>query len=282
MKLFLFLFILIGVNAFGFIPPITAILREIYDSRKILDGTEIVFNHQVVTVEGNWAEIEEKIYIDKKGLRFLWKPAPSNTVISGWLDKRTYVLGNDKKIGSRSLLFLKNFTSSSAVEFRDGLINERFLKWDQLKQFKDGFELQGEPQTWDIKNNYLEHDSISLVLLATGPSIAVIGFSEVNNKRIAYFDKALQGLSKLEWVDGSSNLNWNFEGFSVSLKESLFPKRAVFQKDGREIIQSELIAVRPLNKRQAAEWLQIWQKANKVAVNNLQSEDVIKNLLSER
>ena len=219
---------------------------------------------------------------DRKGIKFLWKPLSASVFVSGQWDKRTYFLGNEKKIVGRSQLFLKNYISGSALEFRDALINEKFLRWEQLKQFKDGFELQGDPQTWDIKNNYLQQDSISLVLLPSGPSIAVVGLSEPTSKRVIYFDKGLLGIRKIEWMDGNENLSWNFDSFTMSLKDSYFPKRASLVKDGREIIQTELGTVRALNKKQNGEWLQAWQKASKTILNNPSAEEALRNLLSHR
>jgi hypothetical protein len=282
MKKIILALVFISFNAGAFIPPVSAVLKEIFDSRKFGEGEEIVFNHQVLSSNGEWAEIEERILSDNRGLKFLWKPVSSSLWVSGQLDKRVYSIGGDKKINARSLLFLRYFTAGSAIEFRDALINERFLKWDQMKQFKEGFELQGEPQTWDIKSNYLPQDSISLVLLPNGPSISVVGYQDPTSKKTIYFDKGLAGVKKLEWIEGSESLSWIFEQLSLNLKDSYFPRRSSLVKDGRDIIQSELLVVKSLNKRQVADWYQFWQKANKPLASAPISEESLRSLLSYR
>ncbi len=275
-----FFLLVFKVNAF--IPPVSSVLKEIFDSRKFGDGLELIFVHQVANSNGEWLEIEERILSDRRGIKFIWKPALASTWVSGSLDKRTYFVGNDKRINSRSLLFLKNFISSSAIEFRDALINEKFLRWEQLKQFKDEFEPQGDPQTWDVKSNYLAHDSISLVLLAIGPTIAIVGSQDPNSKRTIYLDKGLLGVKKIEWLEEGKNLSWNFDQLTLNLKDSFFSRRSALNLDGKDIIQSELVAIRPLNKRQIADWGQLWQKASKSLVNAPVAEEALRILLSSR
>jgi hypothetical protein len=282
MNKIIFALLLISFNAVAFIPPVSSVLKEIFDSRKFAEGVEIVFNHQVLSPNGEWSEIEERILADNRGIKFLWKPAGSGLLVSGQLDKRVYSIGSDKKVNARSLLFLKNFTAASSIEFRDALINERFLKWEQMKQFKEGFELQGEPQSWDIKSNYLQQDSVSLVLLPSGPTIALVGYQDPTSKKTIYFDKGLAGVKKIEWIEGSENLSWSFDQFSIGLKDSYFPRKSALAKDGRDIIQSEVVALKSLNKRQAADWYQLWQKANKSLASAPTSEESLRSLLSFR
>ncbi|NBY18921.1 hypothetical protein EBQ74_01410 [bacterium] len=282
MKIFFSLFVFFALNAHGFIPPVSSVLKQIFDSRKTGEILEYVFVHQVGNAAGGWSQVEERFILEPKGLKFLWKPLNSELFLSGVLEKRTYTVGTDKKIPARSLLFLKNFTAVSAFEFRDALINEKFLKWDQLKQFKDGFDPQGDPQSWDIKGNYLTHDSISLVLLPSGPSISVVGYQDQNSKRTVYFDKAGVGVSKIEWLDSSEVTSWTFDKLTLNLKEATFPKRATFIRGGRELIQSELVTVRILNRRQVADWLQSWQRAPKVLVNAPAAEEALIILLGNR
>jgi hypothetical protein len=279
MRSVLFLIFLISLKVQAFIPPVSAVLKEIFDERKFSDDVEFGFSHQVLGGSGEWSEIEERIVLDRRGPKFLWKVGANGTWISGQLEKRNYLVG-DKKISARSLLFLKSFIANSAVEFRDALISERFLRWDQLKQFKDGFELQGEPQTWDIKTNYLQQDSIYLVLLPSGPSIAVIGSQDGNSKRTVYFDKALQSLKRLEWAGGSDNFTWNFDSSLTPFKEAVFPKRSYLLKEEREMIQSELIVIRQLNSRKVKEWRQLWQRSLNSSSASL--DDNLKTLLSYR
>lgn len=279
MKSVLVLIFIMSLKAHAFIPPVSAVLKEIFDDRKFSDDVEFGFLHQVLGGSGEWSEIEERIVLDRRGPRFLWKVGANGTWISGQLEKRNYLVG-DQKIGARSLLFLKSFIANSAIEFRDVLISERFLRWDQLKQFKDGFELQGEPQTWDIKTNYLQHNSIYLALLPSGPSIAVMGSQDGNSKRVIYFDKSLKSLKRLEWSEGSDNFIWNFDSNLTSFKEAFFPKRLYLMKENKEMIQSELIVIRQLNGRKLKEWMQLWQRS--LNSSSASPDDKLKTLLSYR
>ncbi|MSP19012.1 MAG: hypothetical protein EXR74_05530 [Bdellovibrionales bacterium] len=282
MKYFILILWVFSLKAVAFIPPISAVLKEIFDARKFTEGTELTLNHRVVTNNGEWSEIEEKILLENRGMKFIWKPMALEAFFSGQLEKRTYWLGGDKKIPSRSLLFLKSYTAGSAMEFRDALVGEKFLKWDQMKQFKEGFEPQGDPQTWNVKSQYLEQEAISLALLPTGPSIAVVGFQDGNSRKTVYFDKGLLGIKKIEWSEGKESISWNFDQFSVAVNQSLFPRKANLIKDGRDIIQSELIGIRQLSKRQWIEWMKVWQKANQTINNSPASEETIRILLSFR
>lgn len=282
MTRFLVTFLFLAIKAHGFIPPVTSILRDIFESRKSTGILELVLVHQVANSNGGWSEIEERILADPRGLKFLWKSANSSVSIAGSLEKRNYWIGTEKKIAIRSFLFLKSYLVTSAVEFRDALISEKFLRWEQLKQFKEGFEPQGDPQSWDIKSNYIAHDSISLVLLPTGPTIAVVGYQDANSKRTVYFNKNGNGIKRFEWSDPGENLSWNFDPSTVSLKEGIFSKSATLNKDGRDIIQSELLGVRSLNKRQITDWLQSWQRGSKSLVNAPVLEESLRTLLSSR
>lgn len=282
MRLYLSLFCVFSLSAYGFIPPVSSLLKEIFDSRKSGEPLEYVFVHQVANSAGGWSEVEERLIKDAKGLKFLWKPANSAGFISGSLEKRSYQIGTERKIPARSVLFLKNFTASSAFEFRDALINERFLRWDQLKQFKEGFDPQGDPQSWDIKGNFISHDSITLALLPSGPAVAVVGYQDPSSRHVVYLDKSGLGVLKIEWSEPAENTSWAFDKLSLNFKESLFPKRATLSRGGREIIQSELVSLRPLNRRQLADWLQAWQKAGKVLINAPVAEEALNVLLGSR
>lgn len=282
MKYFISFLLVFSLKAAAFIPPISAVLKEIFDGRKFSEGTELTLNHRVLTNNGEWSEVEEKILLENRGMKFIWKTIAPEAFFSGQLEKRTYSLAGDKKIPSRSLLFLKNYSAGSAMEFRDALVGEKFLRWDQMKQFKEGFEPQGDPQTWNVKSQYLEQEAISLALLPTGPSIAVVGFQDGNSRKTVYFDKGLLGIKKFDWLEGKESISWNFDQFSVAVNESLFPKKANFTKDGRDIIQSELMGIRQLSKRQSVEWMKTWQKANKTINNSPVSEDTLRTLLSFR
>ncbi len=282
MRILITILFLFSYQVQGFIPPITSMFREIFDDRKISDGTEFGFVHRVLTSSGDMSEVEERVLLDRRGVKFLWKSGTQGSWLSGQLEKRTYNVGTDKKIPSRSLLFLKYYIASNAAEFRDALINERFLKWDQLKQYKDGFELQGEPQTWDIKSNYLQQDSIFLALLPSGPSIAVVGYQDSNSRRIVYFDKVSSGLKQLQWVDPSENLVWIFESSTLNYKDALFPKVATLIKEGKEVVQSELAVIRQLNKRQLTEWGSLWQRSSKTLSNSPSGDENLRVLLGYR
>ena len=282
MRLIIILLGLITFHLHAFVPPVSSLLKDIFDNRKLSDGVEFGFSHQVSKSSGDSVDIEERILLDSRGLKFLWRVGAQGPWLSGRLEKRSYMIGADQKSSSRSLLFVKYFTSRTPVEFRDALINERFLRWDQLKQFKDGFELTGEPQTWDIKNNYIQHDSISFYLLPSGPSISVVGYQDSSSKRVFYLDKEALAIKRLEWIESSENSTWNFNSSMIDFKGSFFPRAATLSKDGKEIIHSELLAIRVLNKKQVKEWMQLWQKGESGRADLSANDENLRFLLSSR
>lgn len=275
----LFLFV---HQTFGFIPPIVSVLKDSFDNRKLSDGVEFSFSHQVANSNNESFNIEERILLDSRGLKFLWRVAGQGQWIPGRLEKRNYILGGTQKVNARSLLFVKYFTARNAIEFRDALVNERFLQWEQLKQFKEGFELQGDPQTWDIKGNYLQHDTISLFLLPTGPSIAVVGYQDNSTKRVVYFDKNSLSLKKLDWFSGGEALGWNFGSNMVEFKGALFSKTANLNRGNAELISSDLIGIKQLNKRQLQDWLQLWNKTSNYRNEIASGEENLRTFLTNR
>ena len=282
MRILLILGALIAGQILAFVPPVTSILKDIFDSRKISDGTEFAFSYQILNTGGDAVEIEERILVDSSGLKFLWKVGPQGSWLTGKLEKRAYIVGVEQKIPARSLLFLKYFVSKTAVEFRDALVNERFLRWEQLKQYKDGFELQGDPQTWEIKKNYVQQDSVFFALLPSGPSLAVVGHQDSSSKKTFYLDKDSLTVKRFDWADSVENLTWNLGSSSLEFKGAIFPKSAVFSKNGKELINAELVVIRQLNKKQLKEWLQLWQRTNGFRGAATTSEDNLRTLLSNR
>ena len=112
MRILLLLWALVSCQIWAFVPPVSSILKDIFDIRKISEGTELAFSYQMLNSGGDAVEIEERILVESSGLKFLWKVGPQGSWLTGKLEKRSYLVGGDQKIPSRSLLFLKYFIFS--------------------------------------------------------------------------------------------------------------------------------------------------------------------------
>lgn len=266
-------------TAQAFLPPVAEMLRSVTDGRKSVP-VELVVKHRIAVRGSGTVELEERIFDENRKALFLWSGGALGAGVSGSLDGTSYRTPGGE-IPTKSLALVRYLTSTNPDELRDGLVAERMIRRDQLAMFKPGFAPEGDPQSWNVKENYLIHPDIYLRRLESGVAIAVVGTDEGDERRTVLFDRALKGIRRFEWKEGESVQSWNCEGFSPFGAAGNYPRRLAFESNGSEVIQSDILAVRLLNAKSAGEFKNSWRQAEKASLSS-NGEGILKLLLSYR
>jgi len=274
----------VAIQSYGFFPPLGQIVKEVFGERRGPIGVEAHFKHRVMVQSNEVVEIDERVIRDSSGIYFLWRiPALQAQPIAAIHEKQAYWISKERSFPTRSTVLWKYFTAESDDSIRDALLVERFIRRDHFYQYKPGFTPQGDPSTWNVKENYFRHDDIFLFRLPQGVSIAVNGYQEGNTARSVFFDQNLKGMTRLEWKDGDTVAAWNFEGFMKSVWEKAFiPKRANLEINRTVLVTSETVSLRALKDRTLFEAKSNWKAASKNITISSNAEAALKLLVSYR
>lgn len=264
---------------FGFVPPLAFIIKANFDGRKGLP-VESVFKHQIVlqtgetfTVEERLAEIGGKIYL-------IFKSSNYGEVGCVW-SKGSYGFSSDKKLVGRSRAFNYFFTMNKPDSYREVLIGEQFLKRDFFTQYKSPFIPQGDPASWDMKENYVIHPEINFSRTPAGPAITAIGFEQSGVRKSVSFEKESLLLDRLEWKEGTQITSWNFQSFKKFAGDGWFPTEISFNADNKVVVTSSLISRQYLKDQSSKQWLTKFSSASKSALSS-NFEEGLKVLLEYR
>ncbi len=245
--------LLFCVNLHAYIPPVDALLEQVFIDRKPAQSIEILFRHEI-QLGDTLTVLDEQWFWDHGKSYFLWKGL--STPVKGVLEKANYQLGSNLSVSSRSFLFRQYFISSSPEGFRNQLLQEKFLRKEQLQQFHVDYKPTGDPKLWNTQERYIRQKEISFDLLPQGLAITLIGTHQPNQKRTLFFQPMgpNMAISRIEWVDGDIAVSWNFGNFAPQgIVKGFYPKRAWFESNGRSVVRSELVLLRPANARAVAE-----------------------------
>lgn len=268
----LFSGLFLAVPAWPFIPPVPQMIRDVFEGRKPSPAFEMVLRHRIEIRPGETLDLEEQYIGDVNRGSLVWR-VPGGGVIGGAaFDRKNYVLGGDRRVAIHTFLTRKYLLSSSSEDFLNSLLAERFVTREQLQQYKPEFNPSGDPQNWDVKSNVLQHDGVFLKRVKGVPAYCVTG-----GAKSVYFDKGLAGIRRLEWKEGTETLAWNFDSFSKLQSGGEFPRRMSFERNGSEIIVSELVLHRPAKEKQISDLRQVGRGA--ITGNN---EEALRLLLGYR
>ncbi len=245
-RLLLILALLPGVS-WAFIPPISEKLVEIFGNRKSSEVVELQFRHLVQVKEGEFVEVIEQFLGTRAGGLIQWQMAGQPPVYSDWTTKE-YQFRDGRTLPSRTGAFIDYFLVDGGTEYLDRLMRERFLRRDQLLQYKPGYKPEGDPKTWDTKGNYLLHDDIDLQKVGKEFGIAVNGMTEGDQKRTVYFSRDGKGVLRLEWGVGAENAAWDFTGFTSFGPLGRLPRFSTLQINGMERVKSTLSQARAVKR----------------------------------
>ena len=279
---FLFWSCFLCQSVLGYIPPLMSMIQEIYENKKIPPTAEILFRHHI-TVEGNDViELDERVVLIKEMPYFLFEGTDLSHPIYATLERGSYSFGSELSVSSRSGIYRSHLFGSSAERLKDRLLQEEFIYRDQLLQFKPGFVLQGDPKLWDIMGGYIRHEDILLKRLESRIAIAVTGLNKGSSRRILYFDKALRGIARTEWIDGSQTVAWNYDGFVKSSYGAFHPSRMVLEYNGRKVVRSDWGQFRVVKEKRANDFKAAIRPAKANQSISSSVENALKILLSYR
>jgi hypothetical protein len=271
----LLLLAILSVKANAFVPPVNVVLNQMFDGRKAAPGIEVVFRHRVRAGE-DIVDLDEKLLGTRSRTYAVWK-LPDGRSVFATLEKGNYAFTGGQKFTSRSSLFNRSFLSSTAEDFREALIQEGFIRRDQLAQYKPNYNPTGDPSTWNIRENYLIHPDVFLSRFNDTVAFAVMGTNEGNKRRIVHFDRALLGVRRFEWNDANETVAWTFDQFSGGKGSASFPKRLIFHRGDTEIVASEVVSFRLLKEKQLADLIRSMRGAS-----NGSPDEAVSTLLSYR
>lgn len=280
-RLFCILLSFSGVFVWGFIPPLPSILKDTFEGRKPSAATEAVLQHRIHLKSGDVVELEERIFAEKGKMHSSFRGPTLTQPFVLTLDRRSYFVGKEKRLSSRSLIWSKELFATSADEVANVLLSEQFVRREQFTQYRPGFSPSGDPQMWEVKENYIQHDDIFLNRVRGGIGYAILGLNEGSSRRTVVLDKELKGIRRIEWKEGEETVGWNFDHFARFLSPGWYPKRLSFERNGTEAIVSELILHRPLKDKQAVEMRTSLQKSA-ATVLQTSTEEALQLLLSYR
>ncbi len=240
MKTQLLALILICSNAWAYLPTLPNMLKEILEGRND-KPSYLQLRHRVRISGEQFTEIDEQIFHERGKTLFAWKTGGKS--FSGLRTREGYALDSDQRFASRSSVFLKYLLSGSSEELLNLLIAEGFVRQAQIQSWKAGFAFEGDPSTWNLKENFLIQPDIFLSRLTTDVAIAVVGSRTENSSRMVYFDDELHGLRRLEWREGPKIMAWNFQHFTQMKNLGHFPKLMSFEVDGQILVDTSLVSV---------------------------------------
>ncbi len=264
--------------SYGYIPPVREIVESIYDGRKPQSGLEFQISHRVQVPGGQVAEVAERIVVDGNAVQIIWKTQGA-TVAAQW-ERQSYVVNSQASLASRSSLFMKYLVGTAPEDFTRQLMNEQFMRREQLVVFNGGYTPKGDPNTWKPKTFYKLHDDIFFSRLNSGAAVAVVGLDEGSLKKTVYFDDDFRGVARLEWKEGAGVTAWDFGGFTKSAG-AFYPKRLSFIYQGVERVTSTVASVKVLKAPGLSEFKKSFLAARAGGVNST-AEPVLKLLLSHR
>lgn len=251
MKIYRFLALIAfwSVSSHAYIVPVAQLIEAMFEGRKTQPSIELTFRHFIRVTATDNVEIEEILFSDR-GRLYSWFKAPSAGVsVFSALDSRGYSIEGGRAYPTRSRAFIRYFFNHNAADFRELLRSEKFIRLNQLLEFRPGSSFEGDPGTWDIKGNYIRHDDVFLTRLNSGVGVQVVGYSDQGTKRSVVFGREIGLLRRLEWIDAQESYAWNFSAPFRSALGSYLPKALSFEMNGVERISSELLSARPISDK---------------------------------
>lgn len=245
--------LLVAGRALAFIPPVSRIVSDSVEGKKITKPVELVMHHRVDMKQGQITDLEERLVWDHGKVTLFFKVPGVSQPIEVSVDSRGYNLDYGKTWSRRSRVFYKAFFAGSPDELMEPLLSDEFIRRDQLMQYKPGFQPAGDPKDWDLREGYLRHDDVYLHRVGKSVAIAVAGANDPTHRRIVYFDRDHKSVRRLEWGDGNDVVAWNFESFLKSPPLGAAARHLTFEVNGEERINTDIVQVRQLSDKQLAD-----------------------------
>jgi hypothetical protein len=247
MKKIILLGLFLCLSGWGFVPPVSEQLSDIFSGRKPGDAVELTFRHMVQIKEGEVAEVIEQFVGNRQGGVIRYQVAGQPPVYADWNGKE-YSFRSGKSVPSRTNAFIDIFLAETSGIYLDRLLREHFVRREQLLQFKPGYQPQGDPKTWGTKENYLLHEDIYLVKVGREFGWAISGMNEPEQRRTVVLAKVGRGVQRLEWLVGTENAAWDCSGFSSQGTVGRLPRLCAMTINGVERVRSTLSSAKSVKK----------------------------------
>ena len=260
-KYFIFLFY-ISTSCFGWVPPVEDIVSLIFAKRAISHG-EVIWQHHIVMpkkplsfgLESSGSKVismREQFIFSDTALDFVWEGEGGK--VFGKREKHYYRLNTQRRVPSKSSLWVKYFLAPNADSFLLQLLSEGWMREQDRQVFRQPALLSKDPNDLDNKEEslpekiYVIHPNIYLSLNDKDMSEVTIE----GTHRLLQFAHNYQGVSSLNWEDPVTQQmsSWHFEQFVWVSGFGFLPTHCYFESGGIKTIDSVLISAKPLSEKQ--------------------------------
>lgn len=243
-----------ALPAFGFIYPITEVIRDVFNNRKPVSGLLIRLRHDIEVQTGEAISVDETILQESGTTWFRWQLSSAQqgnapAAIAAKATGNRYTLSSGGEVPVVSQTWLRYVSGATAQEFLDTAMREGFIRREQLLQFAPGYKPEGDPKSWDPNSNYLRHPDIYLHQVDSQPSIAIVGTHESDRWRAVFADLRRTGIKRIEWKAGTESVSWTFNRFAPAGNLGRFAREFSLNLNGSTRIQSKVVSVQALGVR---------------------------------
>ena len=224
----------------AFTPPLTVLLKDIASGKK---GTafELSFTHRIRTDASEQPTVLiERLIRDNRQVRVHWSDTQAAHTVSAEWNGKQYTIPNHPSIASHSKALLQAILATNPDELIGTLRTEQFIRSDQLIQYKPGFEFDGDPNYWRLRENYIIHPDIVLKRLGNEIAYSVVGYDGGKEKRVLFIDHAVRGIARIEWESESGVTAWNLFSYVPHSELGYVPGKMSFETANTVLIESEL------------------------------------------
>lgn len=241
--------------------------------RKINPPIEFVLKHDF---HAFGISADEYLVLAQKEILVVWK-FDSSAVICAKRNAYGYIVNNDKRYFSKSLVPIFYLLSTSPSQFTNNLLKENFISKDMLSPFSKEYSPSGDPRLWKTNFFYNRNDNISLFRLF---GHIVFAFRSPNEpSKAIFFDTINKEVVSISWEEG---LRWIFSNHSNFSALGMFPKNMVFETNGTIQISSKIVSVKLLSQKPFSDFISFFESINKSFSINEKHDNAIRLLTSYR
>ncbi len=260
----------LAMTAHGFIPPIGVVLKEGFSQRKA-NSFELKLRHHL---SGKWdGEIQELISCDRSECLVIWNGSGIEAV-SGKISDTGFILGAGN-IPSRTQAALRALLSFNGDSYQNQLLRSGFLSRELFNQYKQGFEPQGDPRTWNIKDNYLVQPGTSLQRTEQGPAYEFEG----RKGCAVWLDVSTRVTRKLIWSNGDATASWKFERVASESQWGPMAHRIESEGNGFGKVESDVVSFKANTSH--SKFREVWKRTYTGNLSQ-QTEQILSRFLAYR
>ncbi|MEZ4749632.1 MAG: hypothetical protein R3B54_03100 [Bdellovibrionota bacterium] len=135
----------------AYIYSVKGLVEAAFAGREADNPLEIILRHQIGQ-RSSGQLLREHLYTDGQTVLASWSIEGSNASAKGIITADSYNLMGQKTYKRESRLFVSYLTALDAQKFIERALEERFVRRDQLMEYKPGYDLKANPKTWKPNN----------------------------------------------------------------------------------------------------------------------------------